>query len=191
MNPTTRLALLAVITAALGGLTYAQYTGLQSAVSARNTARETRDETQQRAAQLPAERQRQDTLLLSNAELQNTLPEREKLASLLRELRLGAMERGVQVGNVTRKADASPLPGVTAINLDLSVQGPYPAVQSWLEELWRTDRALTIPTGTISASDGGVEGTLKVIAYARNVPTPPAAPAPSPGSPTPTGGPTP
>lgn len=176
MNATTRMALLFLITAALGGGAYTQYAAMTQANTARTEARDRHADTQARAATLPAERQRQDTLLQSNAELQQTLPEREKLAALLRELRLGARQQGLNVSGVSRKADASPLPGVTAINLDLTVTGPYPALQAWLEALWRTDRALTIPSGRISAAEAGVEGELKIIAYARNVPVP-AAPA--------------
>lgn len=186
MNATTRTGLLVFITLALGGLGYVQYGKLTAAKATLAEAKTQLQETLDRANRLPAERERKQELLRSSAELSRTLPEREQLGSLLRSLRLTAADHNLSVTNITRKADASPLPGITAINLDFAVSGAYPGVQAFLEDLGHTQRALTVTSGDLSAADGGVNTTLKLIAYARNVPvpeTPPANAAPS-GAPT-------
>lgn len=192
MNATTRTGLLVFVTLALGGLGYVQYGKLTAAQAELAEAKVQLEETLSRANRLPAERERKETLLRSSAELSRTLPEREQFGSLLRSLRLTAADHNLSVTNVTRKADASPLPGITAINLDFTVNGAYPGIQAFLEDLGHTQRALTVTNGNLEATQDGVNSTLKLTAYARNVPVP-KTPDPSPGasgvvtpSPTPT-----
>lgn len=179
MNATTRTGLLVFITLALGGLGYVQYGKLTAAQAALAEAKVQLEETLTRANRLPAERERKQDLLRSSTELSRTLPEREQFGSLLRSLRLTAADHDLTVTNVTRKADASPLPGITAINLDFTVNGAYPGIQAFLEDLGHTQRAVTIASGNLEATDNGVNSTLKLTAYARNVPVP-KTPAPSP-----------
>lgn len=177
MTSTTRTALLVFIALALGGLGYVQYGKMTAANTALTDAKAQLEETLSRANRLPAERERKQDLLRSGAELSRTLPEREQLGSLLRDLRLTAADHNLTVTSVNRKADASPLPGITAVNLDFTVNGPYPGIQAYLEDLGHTQRALTITSGNLTATNDGVDSTLKLIAYARNVPDPDPAPA--------------
>lgn len=175
MTKTTRLILLAVTALLSGGLAYRQYGAYQTALMEREEAAATRDETQERANRLPLEQQREVQLRIKNEKLQRTLPETEQLSDLLRELRLSAKERGLEVTAFNRKTAPASLPGITAITLNLSVTGPYPKTQAWLNDLNRNERTLNIPTASLTADPDGVKTQLTVIAYARNVKPPAAA----------------
>ncbi len=179
-----------LLLAAWGGLAARpQYQGLQDAQGLRDEAQQTLSQDQGLAATLPTEQRRATQLAARSEQLAATLPAREDLSALLRDLRVMADARGVTVSAVARSVLSSPIPGISAITLNLSGAGRYPDVQRFLNDLHKTSRAITTDSGSFTVSQGGLNTTLKLITYARNLPLPKPAAGTTPGSfpPQPTG----
>ena len=129
----------------------------------------------------PAEEDRHAKLRQAYADMQLTLPDTEKLPEILETLNLTARRLGLsEPRQIDRTARASPLPGVTALDFNLSVSGTYARVQAFVQTLARLPRAYTLNSVTItSASDGTVTSTLGLTTYRRDAAPTPAAPAPA------------
>ncbi|MBZ9714403.1 type 4a pilus biogenesis protein PilO [Deinococcus multiflagellatus] len=184
---TQRLALLALIVLLGGWLTFTQVRHYLSAREALIQAQILQTETQTRADQLPIEEARAKTLATEAQDLNAVLPEREQLGGLLRELRLLAAQHGLRVKGINRQAATSPLPGITAISLAMTLDGTYPGLQAYLDALGALDRAVTVTRGVLSRTADNLDVSLQIVAYARNIPPAPT-PAPTTALP-PTGAP--
>lgn len=166
----------ALLLAAWGGLAARpQIAGLQDAQGLRDQTQQTLARDTELAKALPVEQRRAEQLALRSEQLSATLPAREDLSALLRDLRVMADARKVTVSAVARNAVTSPIPGISAITLNLSGTGRYPDVQRFLDDLHGTTRAITTDSGSFTVSQGGLSTTLKLITYARNLPIPKTA----------------
>ncbi|GGR10080.1 type 4a pilus biogenesis protein PilO [Deinococcus ruber] len=167
-----------------------QYSSLQDAQASRAAAEQTLQRDQTEVNSLPQEQQRAAQLAQRSANLDATLPTREGLAGVLRDLRVMAESRHVTLQSIARTAVSSPTPGIAAVTLNVSSSGSYPNTQRFLDDLHSTTRALTTSSGAFTAAAGGLNSSLKLVTYAKNLPLSPAAPCSSPTPPVPTDAPT-
>ena len=187
----TREMLPTVAVALLGLLAAAQGTGpsVQQALSDRDALQQDITTLQGTVQALPTETARHTQLQADYEALKSSLPEAEKLPLVLKTLSDTAHLLNVSTGRIERNVRASTLPGVTAVDLSLSLSGTYARTQAYVQTLARLPRAYTAQGINLSANDktGLVTGTLKLTTYTRDSKfvdqsvTPPSTPASLPG----------
>ncbi|GGR30580.1 type 4a pilus biogenesis protein PilO [Deinococcus ruber] len=169
MNTREFLPTLAVLL--IGGLVVTQLTlpPLQSALSQRDALNTDIQALQQAVQALPQETQRHQQLQAEFDALKSNLPDAEHLPSVLQTLSETAHALNVRTGRINRSVRPSSLPGVTAIDLDMTLLGSYARTQAYIQTLARLPRAYTTRSLTLSAGENGlVAGTLKLTTYTRD-----------------------
>ncbi|GGR32694.1 type 4a pilus biogenesis protein PilO [Deinococcus ruber] len=164
----------------LGGLLAYKVTAppLQDALTTRSTLQDDIATLEQTVQTLPAETVRHERLQQDYAALKARLPDTEHLPGVLRTLSDTARALNVRADKIDRSVRPSSIPGVTAVDLDVSLVGTYARTQAYIQTLARLPRAYTTRSVTFSAGDHGlVTGSLKLTTYTRDNTTPAATPA--------------
>lgn len=160
--------------------------GIQAA-QAKQASLNTEIATLQRdVASRPAEEARAQKLQADYEKLRNGLPDNEGFDEVLADLQEAARLLSVTTGRISRSVQASTIQGVTAVNLDIQVEGTYPRVQALIQTISHLPRAYRTQGITLTGSkEGTVRGTLKLTTYKRDIPnkaesTPATTPSTSP-----------
>ncbi len=88
------------------------------------------------------------------------LPREERLGEVLQEILGEAVRSGVVVRAFNRSPTTAPIPEVRAVNLALTVEGPFPETFTYLRSLEGLSRFVTLSGPTLSARREGEEPIL-------------------------------
>ncbi|AFD27448.1 type 4a pilus biogenesis protein PilO [Deinococcus gobiensis] len=171
-----------VILVGLGLAAKVTWPGLQEALRTKAALTEEISTLETKVASLPTEQARAKSLQQEAETLKASLPDDESLPKVLETLTDTARALGVTSGKLSRSVRASDIAGISAVDLDMDLNGTYARTQAYIETLAQLPRAYTVRSLSLAAGENGkVISSLKLTTYKRDsVATTPAV-TPTPG----------